>query len=604
MSTGHAVKAAPESQPRGPVAPDTAPNGAHSTAIPRKQRILGVDVARGVALLGMMAAHSFDTFNSDGTPTISTMVAAGRSATTFVLIAGVGLALISGGRTVVQGRERTVAAAGLAVRAVLIGVLGLTLGLLSRIKGITEDPILPFYGLLFLLAIPLLGLSPLMLAGVAVAAIVLGPVLLVATADAGLPYAGFGGDPVPATLLHDPLGLLVRLSVTGEYPVVVYIAYLCAGLAIGRLDLTSRRLAWWLLGAGAALAVTARVVSLIVLYPLGGLAHLTSQGSSANTAAALLWDHPNLSSSWWYLALPAPHSHTPVDVTHTLGSAMAVLGAALLLTRVPAIARLLWPLAIAGSMVLTLYSAHLVVIATGVLQDTPVLLYVLMVVGALAFALLWRRWFGQGPLERIVAVASGRARRITAELVGTRTSGTSPSNNRRHPVSRNIIGGAGQFLRPLTVAAALALAFWAGTRSAPTPIDLPQPAVAADQTAGDQSNTGRADPTPTPSQAGAVPAPPLASAASSVSRYCQLSAQVDNLNTLYPDQPKLIVEKGTPQLNEMAQAAPTEIRAAVTIEVEHIRADGGVPGAISPDAATLDRAETTVDTFEQKNCTG
>jgi hypothetical protein len=93
--------------------------------------------------------------------------------------------------------------------------------------------------------------------------------------------------------------------------------------------------AWWLLGAGAALAVAARVVSSIVLHPLGGLARLTSQDGSGAGPAELLWEHPHLSSSWWYLALPAPHSHTPVDVTHTLGSAMVVLGAALLLTRVP-----------------------------------------------------------------------------------------------------------------------------------------------------------------------------------------------------------------------------------------------------------------------------
>jgi uncharacterized membrane protein len=422
-------------QLREPAVLDAAPMHGPFAAVPRRPRILGIDVARGVALVGMMAAHSFPTLNGDGTPTVATAVAAGRSAATFVLLAGVGLALLSGGRTVVQGRERTAVGAGLAVRAVLIGALGLALGLLSQIKGITEDPILPFYGLLFLLAIPLLGLSPLVLAGVAVAAIALGPVLLVATADAGLPYAGFTGDPVPATAVQDPLGLLVRLFVTGEYPVVVYVAYLCAGLAIGRLDLTPRRVAWWLLGAGAALAVTARVVSSIVLYPLGGLAELTSQvGSEAGSAAALLWEHPNLSSSWWYLAIPAPHSHTPVDVSHTLGSAMAVLGAALLLSRVPAITRLLRPLAVAGGMVLTLYSAHLVVIATGFLRDRPGLLYVVMVVGALVFAMLWKMRFAQGPLERIVAVAAGWVRGMTTRMLPERTSITGTSNDEIPPV--------------------------------------------------------------------------------------------------------------------------------------------------------------------------
>jgi uncharacterized membrane protein len=396
--------------------------------ITARPRTIGVDVARGLALLGMMATHVFGTFNDDGSPTAAMVIAAGRSAATFVLVAGVGLAFLSGGRAPARGRDRTAAAAGIAVRALLIGAIGLTLGFLAQFNGIYG--ILPFYAVLFLLAIPLLSLRPLMLAGIAAAVIALGPVLLVATAGAGLPYFGSEAEPNLGTLIHDPLGLLVQLLITGPYPVAVYLAYLCAGMAIGRLNLSSRRLAWWLLGGGLALAVTARIVGSVLLYPLGGLARLIAQGrmhdNPGQAAQLLLWEHnpglgnailqwaPRQGSSWWYLALPAPHSHTPVDLVHTLGSAMAVLGAVLLLTRVPAIARLLSPMAVAGSMPLTIYSAHLLLLATGILPDNPMLLYVLMVAAALAFAHLWRRWFTRGPLEWLVATAAGHARRTVA----------------------------------------------------------------------------------------------------------------------------------------------------------------------------------------------
>jgi hypothetical protein len=381
-----------------------------------KPRVIGVDVARGLALFGMMATHVFGTFNEDGGPTAAMVIAAGRSVATFVLVAGVSLALMSGGRTAVRGSDRTAVAAGLAVRALLIGAIGLTLGFFKQANEIYG--ILPSYAVLFLLAIPLLGLRPLILAGIAAAVIALGPVLLVATAGAGLPYFGSEAEPNLGTLVHDPLVLLVQLLITGHYPVVVYLAYLCAGMAIGRLDLSSRRLAWWLLGGGLALAVTARIVAAVLLYPLGGLARLIAQGrmqDDPGLGAEILRWAPRQGSSWWYLAPPSPHSHTPVDLVHTLGSAMAVLGAALLLTRVPAVARVLWPVAVAGSMVLTLYSAHLLLLATDVLQDDLVLLYVLMVVGALAFALPWRRRFRQGPLEWLVAVVAGRARRMVAD---------------------------------------------------------------------------------------------------------------------------------------------------------------------------------------------
>jgi uncharacterized membrane protein len=92
---------------------DTAP-GASSGVGGRKSRVIGVDVARALALIGMSASHSFETLDENGNPTLTHMVAGGRSAATFVLVAGVSLAFLSGGRTPVQGRERTAAAVGLA----------------------------------------------------------------------------------------------------------------------------------------------------------------------------------------------------------------------------------------------------------------------------------------------------------------------------------------------------------------------------------------------------------------------------------------------------------------------------------------------------------
>src|SRR5690349_21440878 len=86
----------------------------------------------------MVAVHVL-TFRADGGLTVATLVAGGRSAATFVLVAGVGLAFVAGGRVPVRGAERVGVSAGLVVRAALIGGLGLVPGLLStynRIYGI------------------------------------------------------------------------------------------------------------------------------------------------------------------------------------------------------------------------------------------------------------------------------------------------------------------------------------------------------------------------------------------------------------------------------------------------------------------------------------
>jgi uncharacterized membrane protein YeiB len=387
-----------------------------STRPLERTRLVGVDVARGVALLGMIAVHVIDDMDSRGNPTLTTEVAAGRASTLFVMLAGVGLALLSGGQRPAEGRARTAIAAGIAVRALLIGAIGLLLGELFG-GSANVEVILPYYGLLFLLAIPLLGLLPRTLAWVTAAVVAVAPVVILwIVADVGTAELEAGGNVTFTTLFEDPGELLSALLVTGSYPVLAFMAYLCAGMAIGRLNLSSSRLAAGLLGGGIAMALGAQLVSSMLLFQLGGLRELVDlvdANSTREAANQLLWD-PDPVGSWWYLALPAPHSSTPIDLLHTLGSAMAVLGAALLLCRVRAIARLLRPLAAAGSMTLTLYTAHLLVLATGVFEDEEVVLYLLMVVAALAFGYFWQRKMGQGPLERLVASTAGLARRAVA----------------------------------------------------------------------------------------------------------------------------------------------------------------------------------------------
>ena len=61
------------------------------------RRLLGVDVARALALIGMMSVHIFPAVGRDGSLHPAYLVAAGRSAALFATLAGVGLALTTGG---------------------------------------------------------------------------------------------------------------------------------------------------------------------------------------------------------------------------------------------------------------------------------------------------------------------------------------------------------------------------------------------------------------------------------------------------------------------------------------------------------------------------
>ncbi len=109
------------------------PTGAPASedARPRRRgsRLVGVDVARCLALLGMMATHVLagDRSRTARSPPRSGSPAAARRRCS-PLLAGVSLALMTGGREPVRGQERLARSAGLAVRALLIAFLGLMLG--------------------------------------------------------------------------------------------------------------------------------------------------------------------------------------------------------------------------------------------------------------------------------------------------------------------------------------------------------------------------------------------------------------------------------------------------------------------------------------------
>jgi uncharacterized membrane protein YeiB len=180
------------------------------------------------------------------------------------------------------------------------------------------------------------------------------------------------------------------------------------------MDLSSTRVAVRLLVGGLALAVTAWVTSSLLVFHLGGLPHLLAASDPGTTPNEIVWDSDQL-DSWWWLALRVHHSGTPLDMLHTLGAAMAVLGAVLLVCKLRGAQRLLRPVAVAGAMTLTIYSAHAFVLATPLFSDNDLALWLTLVAGALIFAVLWNHWFGQGPLERLVAIGADRARRAVLD---------------------------------------------------------------------------------------------------------------------------------------------------------------------------------------------
>ena len=387
--------------PRWPAYPTTDRVVAPGPTAP-PGRLAGVDAARALALAGMASVHVLPVLAPDGTETVAGAVAAGRASALFAVLAGVGIALGTGGtRPPVSGRAHAAMAAGLLVRGLLVALVGLAL--------VELDPpvavILAYYGLLFAVATPLLRLRAPALATGAVLWCVLGPVashLLRAGRPAG------PGDQPGFAALATPGQLLGELAVTGYYPVLPWMTYLLVGMAVGRTELRSVRVAAGLVGGGAALAVVAWAGSALVLGPGGGAAALGGELARRRYGTVP-------TDTWWWLAVEAPHTGTPPDLAHTTGTALAVLGAMLLLAR--AVPWAVWALAAVGRLPLTLYTLHVAALALVPYGDGEAVL-VVHLLAALAIGVALRVAGRRGPLETLVGAASSSVRRAVAGVDG------------------------------------------------------------------------------------------------------------------------------------------------------------------------------------------
>ncbi|MEO9249185.1 heparan-alpha-glucosaminide N-acetyltransferase domain-containing protein [Citricoccus nitrophenolicus] len=386
---------------------------------PRK-RLIGIDAARGLALIGLMAIHILPNYDEEtGEPTLVWQLFSGDSAALFALLAGVGLALSSGGRTPHRGRQMAADRVGLVVRAVLIAVVALVIASLMPAVDPPAYSILIYYAVFFLLAIPFLHLGPKALFICAAVFGIVSPILLQHLPPVLPDWLSY--NPTLEHILADPASVASQLLLTGTYPALPYMTYLLAGLGLGRLNLRSIPVQSAIAGTGAALAILATVVSYILLYAAGGYEALLATGMTEDGLDEAIVYGPELvpDTSGWWLAIATPHTNMPLAIASSLG--MGLLAAGLFLLIANQAGRWLIPLASMGAMTLTLYSAHLVALSFELHYDEPVLWFMAHLGVAGAFAWAWNRMVGQGPLEKVVSLAvKGTRRLVTGKTTNTK----------------------------------------------------------------------------------------------------------------------------------------------------------------------------------------
>ncbi|UVK35789.1 DUF418 domain-containing protein (plasmid) [Mesorhizobium sp. AR10] len=341
-------------------------------------RLVSIDLARGLAVFGMCVVHVGGPIPDVGLVGNLMELTQGRASALFAVLAGYSIILITGRETPKSGVAGRQAVASVAIRALVL----LALGSILTCLGTGIPVILEYYGICFLLVLPLHRLSAqqlgLLAAGTALVLPQMRSLLL---------------------LFEESLDPVFELMVNGDYPAISWVPFVIAGMAIARLSLDTQAMHWRLGLAGVALAVLGYGGSWLALRLL-----------------------PGVPAAFQESLFTEPYSKTTFSILGRTGCAMIVIAACwLAMNALPHLRKLVGPIIAVGSMPLTAYVLHLVAIAyfkhimkidlyEGEEGSLSILFGFVVVIST--FAVLWLRVFQRGPMEVLMGRITDLARHI------------------------------------------------------------------------------------------------------------------------------------------------------------------------------------------------
>ncbi|MDP2645710.1 MAG: DUF418 domain-containing protein [Desulfobacterales bacterium] len=387
-------------------------------------RIFGYDIARTLTLIGMVII-SFWELGGEGEDSPAWLnffvkIIMGRAAVAFVMLAGVGLHLLTQGALMSNDPKRLAESRHqLMKRALFLFIIGILNSL------IWPWDILHFYAVYFMITAYLLCASNrLVWTLILLAIFIFADFMLLTQFDRGMEWESIR----PQDLWHLS-GVFYHLMFGGIYPVFPWIGFLLIGLWIGRRGLIHRGFRNKMILAG--------IVAVLI-------------------AEGLSWAYFNVLATNWRLLkfmglMPwftiDPWEPMPLFFLSGAGSAIVAISLCMIFTEKFSTARWLPPLVAAGQSTLTLYVAHTLVGTVAILtMDYFDLDYPLFAVwgtlvyfaAAAVFCYQWNRRYQRGPLELLM-------RRFMARPVKLTFSGLDPFDFNKHKR-----GSKGSGFRPLS----------------------------------------------------------------------------------------------------------------------------------------------------------
>jgi uncharacterized membrane protein YeiB len=349
-----------------------------------KNRIIGIDVARALAIIGMILVNFKIAFGDSGQKWLESIIKIfeGKAAATFVVLAGIGISFMSKSALKSKDSKKILKVKkSLTKRALVLFVVGL-----SYVSVWSAD-ILHFYGIYMLLTLFLLEKSQKIIFITTLTIVFIYPFLMITwNYDLGWNYILFTYSD-----FWSVNGFIRNLFYNGFHPVLPWISFMLIGLWFGRQNLNDITFVKKALIISLSLFIFIQVLSFALITIFSGSYFITNEEL-----------HQIFGTN--------PMPPLPLYIMSGSSIAISIISACILFAKKYKTNKIINALKDMGQLALSFYVAH-VVIGMGIIVDLnpnnigeyslefSVIYALLFSLVCIIFAVIWLRFKKQGPLE-------------------------------------------------------------------------------------------------------------------------------------------------------------------------------------------------------------
>lgn len=350
-----------------------------------KKRIIGFDLARAIAIFGMVIVNFKIAMNAETGSSLLmlfTKLLEGRASALFVILAGVGVTCLTN-----KARKSTNRSLVLKSRISLLkrGLLLITVGLIYT--PIWEADILHFYGFYFLIAATIFMVNNKSLLVISLIIMMIFPVLMM--------LFNYEQNWNWSTLTYEHFwsldGMIRHIVFNGFHPIFPWAAFLIFGMWVGRLELSQ-----WMLRK--QLLVGSLITLMITEFSFYFVKNTLGDGRAIEITTEEIT----------FLFSTSVIPPLPQYIISACSSAVVILIVCLYFSERFSESYITKWLSQTGQLALTLYVAH-VIIGMGFLEfigrlenqtiNFSLLSAMIFCIGGICFSIFWLKYFKHGPLE-------------------------------------------------------------------------------------------------------------------------------------------------------------------------------------------------------------